>query len=229
MKKMLIIIAMVLLGLGFNYGASAWTYVPDYGDTGWQTYTFTASGRFTGTAGFVVSNVIDNSAYSELLLDNLSQGGAGNSGFEDGLTGYTLVGTSFANVSDSVTAYSYTTYTPTEPYFFADLQGLSNGVNTSQFFNATAQTGTVGSMLETAITLSPGGQFSFDWAFLANDMSPWNDFALFYLKDQNGAMVFSEGLAQIGSGVPIPSSVLLLGSGLLGLLGLARKGKRRVG
>jgi len=43
--------------------------------------------------------------------------------------------------------------------------------------------------------------------------------------------VFSKGLAQIGSApaIPIPSSVLLLGSGLLGLLGLARKGKRRVG
>ena len=90
MKKMLIIIAMVLLGLGFNYGASAWIYVPDYGDTGWQTYTYTAPGGFTGTAGFVVSNVIDTSAYSELLLDNLSQGGGGtNRGFELGnLSGY---------------------------------------------------------------------------------------------------------------------------------------------
>jgi hypothetical protein len=112
----------------------------------------------------------------------------------------------------------------------AVIQGLSNGVNTSQFFNATAQAGTVGSMLETAITLNPGAPFSFDWAFLGNDMSPWNDFALFYLKDQSGAIVFSEGLAQIGSApaIPIPSSVLLLGSGLLGLLGLVRKGKRQV-
>ena len=83
----------------------------------------------------MVSNVIDNSAYSELLLDNLSLGGGGtNQGFELGnLTGYNLVGTSFANVSDSVTAYSYTTYTPTEGYSFADLQGLANGVTTSQF------------------------------------------------------------------------------------------------
>jgi hypothetical protein len=234
MKKMLIIIAMVLLGLGFNYGASAWIYVPDYGDTGWQTYTYTAPGGFAGTAGFVVSNAFDTGAYSELLLDNLSQGGGikgNNRGFEHGLTDYTLVGTSFANVSTSDTAGNYNVYTPTEGGFLAVIQGLSSGVTTSQFFNATAQAGTVGSMLETAITLSPGGQFSFDWAFLGNDMSPWNDFALFYLKDQSGAIVFSEGLAQIGSApaIPIPSSVLLLGSGLLGLLGLARKGKRQVG
>jgi hypothetical protein len=239
MKKLLISIATVWLVLGLNYGASAWIYVPDYGDTGWQTNTYSAgSGGFTGTAGFVVSNAVDTGAYSELLLGNLNGGGVTNPVFEFGLSGYTLItdsiGTSFANVSDSVTAYSYTTYTPTAGSFFADLQGLSTGVATTQFSNATypiPQSGTVGSILETAITLNPGATFSFDWAFLAGDMSPWNDFALFYLKDQSGAIVFSTGLAQIGSApaVPIPASVLLLGTGLLGLLGLARKGKRRVG
>ena len=81
------------------------------------------------------------------------------------------------------------------------------------------------------ITLGPGTTFSFDWAFLGSDFSPWNDFALFYLKDQSGNIVFSEGLAQIGSApaVPLPSTLLLLGSGLCGLLGLGRRVKRRVG
>jgi len=230
MKKMLIIIATVLLVLGFNYGASAWIYVPDQGDTGWESYTYTAGpGKFTGTAGFVVSNVIDDSNYPELLLDNLKGGGGTNLGFENGLTGYTLVGTSFANVSTSETAVNYNTYSPTAGDYLAVIQGLYTGVATSQFSNASGQAGTVGSILETAITLNSKGTFTFNWAFLGNDFSPWNDFALFYLKDQSGAIVFSEGLAQIGSPVPIPSSVLLLGSGLIGLLGLARKGKRRVG
>ena len=232
MKKMLIIIATVLLVLGFNYGASAWIYVPDQGDTGWQTYTYTAGpAGFTGSAGFVVSNVIDTYAYPELLLDNLSHGGGGtNRAFELGhLSGFTLVGTSFANVSASETPISGNTYYPSQGDFLAVIQGLYNGVTTSQFHNATGQVGTVGSILETGITLGAVAPFSFDWAFLGNDFSPWNDFALFYLKDQSGAIVFSEGLAQIGSAVPIPSSLLLLGSGLLGLLGLARKGKRRVG
>ena len=233
MKKILITIATVWLVLGVNYGVSAWIYVADQGDTGWQTFTYTAGpAGFSGTAGFVLSNVIDNYAYSELLLDNLSQGGGGtNRGFELGnLTGFDLVGTSFATVSSSETAINYNTYDPSKGVYLAVIQGVYNGVTTSQFSNATGQAGTVGSILETEITLGAGAQFSFDWAFLGNDFSPWNDFALFYLKGQNG-IVFSEGLAQIGSApaVPTPSSLLLLGSGLLGLLGLARKGKRRVG
>ncbi len=86
MKTILIIIISVLLAPGLSYGAPAPIYVPDKGDTGWQTYTYTAGPEgFTGTAGFVVSNVKDNSAYPELLLDNLSQGGGGtNPGFETG-------------------------------------------------------------------------------------------------------------------------------------------------
>jgi hypothetical protein len=234
MKKMLTIIATLLLVLGFNCGASAWIYVPDQGDTGWQTYTYTAGPEgFTGTAGFVVSNVIDDWGYSELLLDKLSQGGGGtNRGFElVNLWGYDVLPSSaFADVYPSRTSALGVVYNPTEGYFLADLMGLSSGMDTSGFHNATGEAGTVGSMLETGINLEAGAKFSFDWAFLGNDKIPYNDFALFYLKDPNsGAIVFSEGLAQIGSPVPIPSSVLLLGSGILGLLGLARKGKRQVG
>jgi len=234
MKRMLIIMSTVLLVLGLNYAASAWVYVPGQGDTGWQTYSYTVgSGGFAGSIGFVVSNVVDNYAYSELLLDNLNLGGGGtNQGFELGnLTGYNLAGTSFANVTNAVSAYSYTTYSPTQGYSFVDLQGLYNGVSTSQFSNANGQTGTVGSILETELILTPGMTFSFDWAFLGGDFSPWNDFALFYMKDQSGNIVFLDGLAQIGSApaVPLPSTLMLLGSGLCGLLGLGRRVKRRVG
>jgi hypothetical protein len=165
----------------------------------------------------VVSNVKDNSAYSELLLDNLSHGGGGtNQGFELGnLTGYALVsdssGTSSATVSLSDTANSGDTYIPTQGDFIVVIQGLSTGVPTCGFRNATGQIGTVGSILETAITLAPGEKFSFDWAFLGNDSSPYNDFALFYLKDpQSGAIVFTELLAQIGPPPRVPIAAILL-------------------
>jgi len=216
MKKILIVIISILSAPGLSFGAPARIYVPNQGDTGWQTYTYTAGPvGFTGTAGFVVSNVKDNSAYSELLLDNLSQGGGGaNRGFELGnLSGFALVGTSFATASTSATAISGNTYTPTQGDFLCVIQGLSSGIPTSGFRNATGQIGTVGSILETAITLAPGKKFSFDWAFLGNDFSPWNDFALFYLKDsQSGAIVYIELLAQIGSPrFPIAAIFLLLG------------------
>jgi hypothetical protein len=219
MKKILIFIIIGLLAPGLSFGAPARIYVPNQGDTGWQTYTYTAGSEgFAGTAGFVVSNIKDNYAYSELLLDNLSHGGGGtNQGFDLGnLTGYVLAsdgsGTSFATVSTSATANNGNTYTPTQGNSLLVIQGLSSGVPTSGFRNATGQIGTVGSILETAITLAPGEQFTFDWAFLGNDLIPYNDFALFYLKDsQNGAILCTELLAQIGSPrFPIEAILLLL-------------------
>ena len=129
------------------------------------------------------------------------------------------MGNSFATVSASETTSQYNVYEPTEGMFFALLQGLSLepswGVTTSQFSNATGQVGTVGSILETVITLTPGETFSFDWAFLAGDKSPWNDFALFYVKDpESGAIVFTEVLAQIRAArIPITAILLLLDVG----------------
>jgi hypothetical protein len=230
MKKILFV-GLVLLILGsIGVDARAWVYVPNQGDTGWQTYVYTAGADgFTGTAGFVVSNAIDNSAYSELLLDNLNRGGGGtNSGFELGnYSGFELLGPSDGLVTSlPVTSASYNVYEPVQGDFMSYQRALANGISTAAFSNSNGQPGTVGSILETAISLAPGELFSFNWAFLGNDSSPWNDFSLFYLKDQNGALVFTDGLGQIGTApeVPIPSSLLLLSSGLLGLLGWRTRG-----
>jgi len=236
MKKLLIIVATVWLVLGVSYGASAWIYVPGQGDTGWQTYTYTAGpGGFNGTAGFVSSNAVDNFAYSELLLDNLRGGGGTNLSFETGLTGYAFVDAppqrSDVFTMDSLTAISYNAYTATNGTYFADLRSFYSstlhwGVPTSLFTNAYGQPGTTGAILEKGVILAAGAQFSFDWAFLSSDTAP-GDFALFYLKDASGAIV-PTGLAQTGTApaVPLPPSVLLLGSGLLGLLGLGWRGAR---
>ncbi len=233
MKK-LVFMGLVLLILGsIGVEAEAWVFVSDGGDTGWQTYVYSPGpGGFTGTAGFVVSNVIDNSAYPELLLDNLSQGGGGtNSGFELGnYQNFELLGTSDGLATSlPVTANSYNVYTPVQGEYMSYQRGLANGINTAGFFNANGQPGTVGSILETTISLAPNGSFSFSWAFLGNDMTPWNDFSLFYLKNQAGVIVFSDGLGQIGSPstVPTPSTLVLLSTGILGLLGLGFRTKRK--
>jgi hypothetical protein len=216
MKQILIIIGALFMISGSDLRSLAWIYVPDQGDTGWQTFTYTAgSVGFSGTAGFMVSNVMDNSAYSELLLDNLRQADNGaDLGFERGnVSGLVLLGGSFATVSQSALAISGNRYTPTQGEFLADLQAVYTGVDTSGFRNARGQAGTVGSILEVPITLEPGAKFSFDWAFLGSDYSPHNDFALFYVKNQSGVVVFSKGLAQIDPGparTPIAAIILLL-------------------
>lgn len=203
--------------------ARAWVSVPDAGDTGWQTYVYQAGeAGFTGTAGFVVSNVLDDAGYSNLLLDNLSQGGdPANRAFEIGdYSGYTLLGGSYARVTGWAMAYSGKVYHPTQGKYFSNQACVETGVNTTGFQNGNRQAGTIGSILETSISLPPGGKFTFDWAFLAGDLSPYNDFALFYLKDAQGQIVFSDGLAQIGPvspGAKPPTITVILG--LLSLLG----------
>ncbi|MCX5890950.1 MAG: hypothetical protein NTY36_16105 [Deltaproteobacteria bacterium] len=213
MRKLLFLLVFLIIFTG-EMKAHAWVFVPDNGDTGWQTYVYqTGPAGFTGTAGFVVSNVIDDSAYSELLLDNLSHGGGSlNRDFELGdYSGYALLGESCAEVTTTVTASSGEVYTATQGEYFSHQLCLGTGVGTETFQNASHQAGTTGCILETPISLPPESRFTFNWAFLAGDQSPWNDFALFYLKDTDGKIVFSEGLAQIGKPpAPVSPAILLL-------------------
>lgn len=213
MKIKVIICIMMLLTLVFNVSgwALAWVYAGNNGDTGWRTYTYVAGpDGFTGTAGFVVSNVLDDSAYSELLLDNLSQGGLENRDFEKGnYSGYQLLGDSYGEVTDSlVQAVSGRIYTPQGEFMSRQLS-LAPGVDTSRFINAKKVAGTSGSVLETAISLKPGEAFSFQWAFLGGDRTPYGDFSLFYLKDAAGSLVFQHGLGQVGAAPCPPLSLLL--------------------
>lgn len=214
MRRWTFIPLMLLLILGANAKSHAWVFVQDYRDTGWRNYAYQAGeAGFCGTAGFVVSNVVDNSAFSELLLDNLSHGGGlDNSDFELGnYSGYNLWGDSYAEITGTVTATSGNVYSPTRGENLSRQCGMAPGADTGAFRNAHRQTGTIGSILETPISLPPGSRFTFDWAFLAGDRKPWNDFALFYLKDAEGKIVFVKGLAQIGP-IPVPPAIFLLGS-----------------
>ncbi len=208
MKKLVLLLVSCFI-LTMDIKAQAWMFVPDNGDTGWQTYSYqTGPAGFSGTAGFVVSNVLDNSAYSELLLDNLSHGGgSANRGFEQGdYSGYSLLENSCGEVTTMVTSNGGKIYTSVEGEYFSHQLGLGVAVDTDSFQNAYRQAGTTGSILETSVSLPPGSRFTFNWVFLAGDRSPWNDFAFFYLKDDSGKIVFVDGLAQIGV-APAPGAV----------------------
>lgn len=212
MRKLLFLMVAVIIFTG-DLKAHAWVFVLDNGDTGWRTYVYqTGPAGFTGTAGFVVSNVIDDSAYSELLLDNLSHGGGySNRAFELGdYSGFKLLGDSYAEVTTTATDSSSKVYTAPQGAYFSRQLCLGTAVGTGTFQNARGQAGTSGCILETSISLPPESRFTFNWAFLAGDQSPWNDFALFYLKDTEGKIVFSEGLAQIGAAPASVSPAILL-------------------
>ncbi|MCK9376926.1 MAG: hypothetical protein M0P73_12325 [Syntrophobacterales bacterium] len=223
MKRKILLAGVAALVLGLMVApASAWIIVPDYGETGWQSYTYTAgAGGFSGTAGFLVSNHGDTDNDSGLLVDNLSQcSQAGNQSFELGnYDGYTLGPASNGTVTQGpVNSDSGTPYLPADGEWMS--YQLSNDDPTPAIFlNAYGNVGTNCSYLETGITLLEGESFTFDWAFLAFDYAPFQDFSKFYLKDAGGDVVFQNGLGQL---VPVPPAVVLFGSGLLGLVGLRR-------
>ena len=201
----------LLLATIFAGRSHAVLYVPDFGETGWQTYAVTLDTDFSGIVGIGVSNLLDTALDSVLLIDNLvGMGPAGNEGFELGdFTGYTVYGT--ATVDSSATAWGGTPYGPTEGSFMAVL--TAEGASTSFLpeFGATD-----GAYIEFNVDLQTGDTVSFDWNFLAMDYTPFEDFAFLYAKDEQGALVYYEKLAQI-SPIPEPSAILLLGAGLAGL------------
>ncbi len=229
--KRWILFGVVVFILGLTIPAWSWIYVPPLGDTHWQTFTKTFESGFTGTAGFVVSNQGDDSMESWLLLDNLSHAGnSSNVGFESGdYDGYTLVGSSVGEVINyTITAPSVVEYYPIEGNYMS--RQLSYDQDTSSFLNAFNQPGYNGSILETQIDVKAGETFSFNWAFITWD-TPTNstpvgyDFALFYLKDGQGNIIETHGLAQV---VPVPATLILLGSGLLGLVGIKLRRRGRI-
>jgi|GEM_PF-1894647 len=218
MKKW-IMLGVIILTFGLTIPASAWIYVGPLGDTGWKTFEYRFELDFKGYAGFVVSNQGDELVESWLLIDNLNYGN--DPSFESGgYNGYySLIGSSVGEVvTGPVIAPSTNEYIPTQGDYMS--YQISYYEDTSMFKNAFGQSGTTGSILETdLIEFKAQTPLTFNWAFITWESPPdfLLDFALFYLKNENGEIVDTRGLAQV---VPIPTTLLLLGSGLLGLVGI---------
>ena len=213
-----LLFAIIIMGAGaWATTAQAVITVPDYGDTGWQTWSHTFDSPFAGTVGIGVSNADDTAASSQILIDNLvgPVSVSSNAGFELGdFTGYVLAGS--GDVVTSATAYLGNIYAPTEGSEMALL--TADGPDTSAFG------GTDGSWITFPINAATGDVFSFDWAFLAQDYAPYHDFAFLFANDNTGQQVYLEQLATITT-IPEPATLALFGVGLLGL-GFSRRRKR---
>ena len=131
--------------------------------------------------------------------------------FADNFSGIVTIGVSDQNDfawSSNLNLKSYGVMLDTESLL---------AVDTSAYLNTRGEKGTDGELHTFSLVAQKGEALFFDWEFSTTDVSPFYDFAFI---DIGG--IHYEVLAEIQS-VPVPAAAWLLGSGLLGLIGVARR------
>jgi len=246
MKRILLNALIIVIGLCALVVpvSAAPIIVPGYGETGWQTYSLTFNNDWRGTFGIGVSNYGDMEMDSRLLVSNFNIGPSGNASFEKGdFSGYMVYGDSNAVVSMAL-SYNGNIYTPTKgsnmasilSSYFYDESGWTYFEDTSEWG------GTNGAYISFPLDVTGGTTLTFDWAFLAGDESPNNDFAFVFSQPKCGGPMptlcetfigtttlfsdsgncqepYFEKIAEIGEAVPItePATLVLLGFGIMGI------------
>lgn len=223
------ILFLSFLSMVFLMGsANATVFVNDFGTTGWRNETITFDQPFSGTVTIGVSDEGDSIVDSTMLVDKISLNGSliPNGGFE------TANIDGFSTVGDVTIASSNTTSgifaRPTEGDYMAVLGGEGTA-DTSGFTNTAGEAGTEGSLLKFFLNTDSGASLSLDWNFLTGDYDPFNDFGFIFAKfdavgtDRDQYIVLAEIEGAEMNPIPLPASAWLLGSAILGLLGMKRK------
>ena len=94
-----------------------------------------------------------------------------------------------------------------------------NVVDTSAYINALGENGTDGELYIFSMSALAGETLTFDWIFRTTDADPFNDFAFVDISGLSYEVIAQTGVAP----VPVPAAVWLFGSGLIGLIGVARR------
>lgn len=175
--------------------------VPDYGDTGWQTYSHEFPTGWWGTFGIGVANYGDMVNDSQLLIDNINVGPPENFGFEKGtFSGYDAFG--FSNfIVRSVDLSDTYWYRPTEGMYMASLlpSYYEDASGSIEYVDGSEWGGSNSAYITFQLDVKEETELSFAWAFLAGDDYLHADFAF----------VFSRGIVPSYTQAPLQSMQLL--------------------
>ena len=166
--------------------------VGDFGDSGWQKTTFTATSSGIYDIGFGVVNSLDTGFNSSLYVDDIAITKY-NMDFEAGdFTNWQVLGS--ANIVTGAPQGNYMAHLDSSGAWESDIESFL-GVGSSALDNIVSGP-TNGAAIKTTLSLNAGDTVSFDWYFDGGDYLPFNDTSFF--TSLNGNLTPLSDIATVG-------------------------------